>query len=199
MKGCVKTFVLAAIAAVGLFGGSAQAGLIFNIQQTGAGVIATGTGNIQFTGSVSTQNSAAGELIIPSTGNLEVGPSINPFGFLNIITAGPTSFGPGLFPVGAVSSSGDTLGFAAQVNTVILPSGYVSGTALSGQTTWSGATLASLGITPGTYNWTTSSGGIDDTLTLNVQAVPEPSTLGLSGIGLLMAGFARYRRRRAAA
>ncbi len=68
---------------------------------------------------------------------------------------------------------------------------------MNGQTFWSGETLANLGATPGTYQWNTSFGGVQDTITLNISAVPEPSSLALLGLaGLGLAGLGLLRRRR---
>jgi hypothetical protein len=43
---------------------------------------------------------------------------------------------------------------------------------MSGSSTFSGQTLASMGLTPGTYQYTWSS----DSLTVKIGTVPEPST-----------------------
>ncbi|MNL72451.1 hypothetical protein D3C87_1977660 [compost metagenome] len=55
--------------------------------------------------------------------------------------------------------------------TVYLPVGYVSGSALSGATTFAGATFASLGVTPGTYTWTFGAGAAADSVVVTTGAV----------------------------
>jgi hypothetical protein len=66
---------------------------------------------------------------------------------------------------------------------LIVPIGYVSGSALSDTSTYDNATFNSLGVTPGTYVWTWGSGANADSFTLNIGAavVPEPSSLLLLG------------------
>jgi PEP-CTERM motif len=81
---------------------------------------------------------------------------------------------------------------------VAVPLDYVSGAALGTSTaTFAGATIASLGLTPGSYVWSWGSGPTADTFTLDIvagagvgAAVPEPATwatmlLGLAGLMLL--------------
>jgi len=65
---------------------------------------------------------------------------------------GPTSFGTG-GPTTASSGSGDIVGIAHIFwgSLLSVPRGYVSGHALSDMAIYSGRTLASLGVTPGTY------------------------------------------------
>ena len=112
---------------------SAQAGYIVTLQQIGPNVVATGSGPLDLTG-----------LFLVGAGhfcceNPEIHPSV-------IIRTGPTSssvdmylgpnglggFGSGL-TTSASSGSGDTVGmFAGESSrSVIVPKGYVSGTALS--------------------------------------------------------------------
>jgi hypothetical protein len=65
-----------------------------------------------------------------------------------------------------------------------VPAGYVSGSPLSGTSTWSSSTFDSLGMTKGTYVWSWGAGalGAGDTLTLIVDAdaVPEPTAAALA-------------------
>lgn len=66
---------------------------------------------------------------------------------------------------------------------------------LAASATWSGITLADLGVAAGSvYTWTWGSGGNADFLTINV--VPEPSTyvLMLAGLGLVGAAARRLKR-----
>jgi len=59
-----------------------------------------------------------------------------------------------------------------------VPAGYVSGTALSGSATYSGETLASLGVTPGTYVWMWGTGA-NQNFTLQIPPfppLPPPAT-----------------------
>src|SRR5207248_2671894 len=54
-----------------------------------------------------------------------------------------------------------------------VPRGYVSGTFLSDRATYSGATLATLGVTPGTYKWTWGTGA-NQNFTLQIK-IPGPA------------------------
>jgi hypothetical protein len=120
----------------------------------------------------------------------------------NAIVSGPFGFGSGTGVFGnPTSSTGDTFGFSSGslvFRNVFLPLSYTSGAPLSGQTTWSGETLVSLGATPGTYQWNTSYNGEDDTITLNINtaAVPEPSSLAILATFTAMLGGVSWLRRR---
>jgi hypothetical protein len=63
---------------------------------------------------------------------------------------------------------------------------------MSGSSTFSGQTLASMGLTPGTYQYTWSS----DSLTVKIGTVPEPSTWAMMLLGFARLGYAGYRRAR---
>jgi hypothetical protein len=45
------------------------------------------------------------------------------------------------------------------------------------------ATYAELGLTPGIYHWSWSNGSATDSLTLQIDPIPEPGTLTLLGLG----------------
>jgi hypothetical protein len=77
-----------------------------------------------------------------------------------------------------------------------VPQGYVSGAALSDSMTFNGATFASLGVTPGTYEWTWGTGLPNQNFTLIIPrgTVPDGgSTVSLLGFALL--GLAAFRRK----
>ena len=74
-----------------------------------------------------------------------------------------------------------------------MPEGYVSGTSISGNATWLGQTLASLGATPGTYVYTSNS----DSVTINIGGVvPEPASWAMMLLGFGAIGFAMRRGRK---
>jgi protein with PEP-CTERM/exosortase system signal len=76
-----------------------------------------------------------------------------------------------------------------------VPSGYISGTALSDSSTYDNATFASLGVTPGTYVWSWGTGLPNQNFTLIISGAEVPdggSTVSLLGFGLL--GLAALRR-----
>jgi hypothetical protein len=69
---------------------------------------------------------------------------------------------------------------------LFLPVNYVSGAPLSDSATWDNATIASLGLTPGTYTWTWGSGASADSFTVQIEAsTPQPGSMALLGAGAL--------------
>lgn len=99
----------------------------------------------------------------------------------------------GLFS--ASSGSGDMVGVASRIantDVIYVPSGYVSGTPLSGTSTWPGESFTSMSLIPGTYVFTWGTGATVDSLTINIGE-PEPgSTYSVGGTvsGLTGAGLA---------
>ena len=82
----------------------------------------------------------------------------------------------------ASSGSGDLVGIIGPSPfTLIVPQGYLSGTALSDTAAYYNATFSSLGVTPGTYVWTWGTGPDQNfTLQIGPATVPDSgSTLGL--------------------
>jgi len=56
------------------------------------------------------------------------------------------------------------------------------------------ATYAFVGIRPGIYIWSWSNGSVADSLTLQIDPIPEPGTVALAGLGAITALV--YARRR---
>ena len=114
--------------------------------------------------------------------------------------SGPANFGAGV-RTAASGGTGDAFVLNAFTEVLFVPRDYVSGSSLSGSATFVNATLASLGITPGTYVYSWGSGANADTFTIDVApTVPEPSTWALMLVGfgsLCFAGYKRPRRQRA--
>jgi VPDSG-CTERM motif len=79
---------------------------------------------------------------------------------------------------------------------IIVPQGYVSGVAISNTMTFNNETLASLGLTPGTYIWSWGTGLPNQNFTLIIGGAGVPdggTTISLLGFGLL--GLAALRRK----
>jgi hypothetical protein len=193
-----------ALVLVGAFSVSAKAQSSFTIDlyQDGSNVVATGSGDIDLTGlSFITDLTAQADELVPDGATITLGVAPSAGTFYGGIS-GPGSFGSGGADPDGTNGSGDLVATSGG-SILLLPQGYVSGTPLSDSATWDNATLASLGITPGTYTWTwgnsdTSGGGgiyndSENTLTLNVVAVPEPSQYGW-GVLLATLGFVAWRR-----
>jgi hypothetical protein len=161
---------------------SAQAGYVVTLQQVGPDVVATGSGAINLHGltffTSGSVNSGLRPHILGALGDAFIltGPTSSSVDFYSGGT-GPTSFGSGPFRRPASSGSGDMVGigedFFGDVH-IIVPTGYVSGTFLSDRATYSGTTLESFHVTPGTYVWTWGTGA-NQNFTLQIRpAVPPP-------------------------
>jgi len=129
---------------------------------------------------------------------IQVGPSVS---FNNWGGAtGSAVFGSGS-QTQATTNTGDNAGIGTYSSgyKLLLPQTYVSGASMSGTSTYTGATFASLGMTVGTYNWSWGSGANAGTAQLTISAVPEPSTYALAAIATgVMAYLARRRKARTA-
>jgi len=163
------------------------------LQQVGSNVVATGSGAFNLTGLTlfGTGNSVVG--IEPNIASITVAPGNNRdsyFGF-----SGPSSFGTGLFTF-ANSSSGDSVTIVGSFNELFVPGGYVSGAALSDSMTFNDQTFDTMGLTPGTYEWTWGTGLPNQNFTLIIGGagvLDGGSTVSLLGFGLL--GLAALRRK----
>src|SRR5262249_5108765 len=125
--------------------------------------------------------------------------------YFNARSAGnPTNIGPGNNTTSPSSVGGDSVvGIQGNNGTLLLPrpggvNFYVSGTFVTSTATWMDASFASLGITPGTYQWTWGGGGPSTNQSFTIVAnVAGPSVgAGLPGLIAACGGlFAWWRRR----
>jgi hypothetical protein len=153
----------------------AQAGYTVTLQQVGTDVVATGSGAINLTGLTFYQSGSLDPHVIPHSVFLplhgSIGISTGPTSS-SVDTysgpSGPTSFGTG-GPTAASSGSGDMVGIATIFwgSFLSVPTGYVSGTDLSGMAIYTGKNYATLGVNPGTYVWTWG-GGANQNFTLQI-------------------------------
>lgn len=108
-------------------------------------------------------------------------------------SSGPSSFGQPQIST-ANDSEGDLFGVGARGGLILVPFLYSSGSPLLASSTWRESSIASLGLTPGlyTYTWTTGIGLMSESLTVNI--IPEPSSFCVFG-SLLVAAMLRRSRR----
>lgn len=172
---------------------------VVTLRQQGGNVVATGSGEFDLTGlelySAGGYTFTFPAWIYPSEGGgIGLGSTTERIDSYNG-GSGPANFGMGGGTAG--SGSGDPV--AGGFGSIDVPTGYSSGTQLSDNATWANASFASLGVTPGTYVWTWGTGA-DQSYTLDIAdapvGVPEPASLGMFGLGVLLLGAFVERRRR---
>ena len=176
-----------------LMAGVADAAVVYSFAEHAGGVTGTLSGTLDLTGAEKffPQGIAAPALVVPELGALLSGGP--PATVWDIYAAeGPASWGPGT-GANATASTGSSVGVFGDVFLggayLLLPEGS-SGGPLNGSMSFAGATLASLGITPGSYAYTLPS----DTVTVSFSAIPLPATLPLLLAALGLAAVAGRRR-----
>jgi hypothetical protein len=178
----------------------AQANYIVTLQQVGPNVMATGSGAFDLTGLPVKARGSSQPLIQPFLGNIVTGSS-NSCDVYGTTITGPSNFGIEIEVLASIGI-GDLVGMAFNGGHsspfLIVPVGYVSGTALSSSATFNNLTLGAPVVTPGTYVWTWGDGA-DQSFTLQIGSVGVPgvpdggSTVSLLGCALL--GLAALRRK----
>ena len=152
------------------------AGFVVTLDQVGPNVVATGSGAFDLTGLTlvqsATQPGPTG--IDPQESLIDNGPPAIADVYRVGSLSGPANFGNGSF-TSTASSAGDVAQFSGFNSMIDLPAGYQSGNSLSDSATYLNQTFASLGVTPGIYEWTWG-GGAEQNFTLDVESVPEPAT-----------------------
>jgi hypothetical protein len=194
-----------AVVTIGLLIGAARpahAALILTMEEGAGDVVVSGSGTANLTGLLISLALPQGAGVDATDGSIVLGANpltILPINFYTLLN-GPTTFGPGGF-VFASGGTGDRFGVFSSGGPIslVVPIGYVSGNSLTATNVFSSATFASLGVTPGTYQWTWGSGPSADSLTLQIgpTAVPEPVSLSLLAVGAAGVAVRRWRRRAA--
>jgi hypothetical protein len=173
---------------------SASASILVNIYPSGNDVLAVGSGSANLAGLSFLAPGVANVGVQPNSGYLFIGSGgVDAYSGIT----GPAGFGPsGAFTI-ASSASGDKMGIFNSLGRMGFPLGYISGSPLSGSATFANHTLASLGLTEGSYVYTWGAGANADSFTISVSsvAVPEPSTLFVGGITTAMLGATVSLRR----
>jgi len=166
------------------------------LQQVGSNVVATGSGAVNLTGLTFVISGADNPGVVPFSGVISTGPFASMIDVYQGFT-GPTDFGSG---AGALpnTASGDFVGISGVGLGLFVPLNYISNTALSDSMTFNNATFASLGVTPGTYEWTWGSGLPNQNFTLIIPqagvGVPDGGTTA-SLLGCALLGLTALRRK----
>src|SRR5438874_2508949 len=174
----------------------AQAGYTVTVQQVGIDVVATGSGPIDLHGLTFSYSTFLSPEMTPhfhhvlGSNDMACSISTGPFSSMGqdprhsvdsyVGASGPISFGRAgeMF---ANSGSGNMVGINAVSSSdftgvlLSVPRGYVAGTFLSDSATYSGASLATLGVTPGTYVWRWGSGA-NQNFTLQIKTTVPART-----------------------
>jgi hypothetical protein len=201
MRALVRLFAAAAAILILLARGpGAQAAVIINIDQVGSDVVTSTTGGpINLNALTPVDEGPTAPQLVPNAGVVVLGdPAFNYYDVYQGIT-GPSSFGSGGSTI-ATSGSGAGPGVAGAAHQIYVPVNFISNTALvASSNTYTGQTISSLGLTPGTYVWTWGTGPSADSFTVNVHPgttpVPLPSSLAGGLIGLAMLVRPAHRRR----
>lgn len=168
----------------------AKAAITIDFTENGPNVVAVTSGTFDFTGLTSVDTVMILPGVTPNSGSFSAASTA----FLHRYSGltGPTSFGSGGFLV-ALSGVGDPFYLSPAEGLIgleMIISGPVSAT-----TTWSNQTFASMGLTPGTYLFSTPA----DTITVQIgaidTAVPEPSTWAMMLFGFAAIGYSMRRLR----
>lgn len=198
---------------------SANAAMTLTFTQSGSKVLATYAGSLNPSGfldelGTAMESPAAMGPNFFNSWNDGTGPDADIYVSVNTflptaegqLTVSPnfTGFGPADGVAANVAASSDSFAFMyaesaaddMRVLYFVMPAGYTPGSPLAGEATFDG-TLASLGLTPGTYEFAWGLDSDADTFTMQVgevSAVPEPGSI-VSLAGILAAGlFLRQRR-----
>lgn len=189
--------ILAALLAAVVLPAAAQATITIRINQVGTSVVLAGTGSFDTTGlslydpmqphqSSPVINAASGVIQVGTSAPIEIytGLSGPVLGYLQSVKT-------------ASSATGDAFGLSRYLGAVYVPTGYQSGAALAGTSTYLNATFTSLGLRAGDYVFRSGADSINVNIGTAAAAVPEAATwaMMLMGFGAIGSTMRSARRR----
>jgi len=200
-----KTFVSVVLLTAAFCSASPlRAGIVINMVQSGANVVATLSGSINSL-PVVTQSGGLGVFSGVRASGPVMSVAFSSFSGVTIRQANyytatlyPTNFGSSetLYFADSSTASATMMFRNLSSNNVMIDQAYVLGTPVTGTMTWLNKSFASLGVTQGSYVW----GWAGDSMTFNIGAVPspvpEPGTWAAAALLAGTAGFMRWRRRK---
>jgi PEP-CTERM motif len=176
---------------------STHAAYTVTVEDVGSDVVATGVGSINLT-DLTLSFTTGGIGVVNGSEAFLISGSGNALDYQG--ATGPSSFGVLNQNFDSSGDSGGFVGISGSVNVLFVPLEYVSGTPLSNQSIWDGESLASLGLTLGTYVYTWGTGVNADSFTVQIgAAAPEASTWAMMLVGLGALGLLGRRVRRTSA
>lgn len=198
MRNSLRLTAVSAALCIGLGAGVANAAVTINVTEVGGNVVFTTSGSLDLTGAAFLGGIGYDDGFIPGGSNWYVasgaGAAVDNYAMTSFAGAFGSS---GAFFSSPSSVSGDDFfiwGNGGGTEQVGVPVGYISGSAISSGMVFAGATISGFTMIPGTYLYNIP----NDTITLNIVAIPEPETYAmlLAGLGLL--GFIARRRKESA-
>jgi hypothetical protein len=166
-----------------LVSGAASAAVVIDIDEVGANVVATASGTINTAGFDSQDGATPGPFVAGTafapdwTCGVGVGDSAAVDVYLEADLGTP-----GVCSTGARFAAGPSAGNYAGViansdgsGVIYVEPGYVSGSPIDAQSTWTNSSLGSLGLNPGVYVYTWGRGATADTLTVRIGQSPGPA------------------------
>ena len=180
-----------------------QGAVLLRVEQVGSDVQVSGSGSALTTELIGTGSTFSWTSSLTDA-QIYAGPLAINDGNVNLYSGvvGPLVFGgdPGVYELPDLAGSvGDLFGINANDGNgfpqLVLPAGYISGTSLSGTSSFPNLSLAQIGLTPGqvsTGSW--GSGANADSLRLEVVPAPAP-LLGALAAFRVARGLRRRLRR----
>ncbi len=205
--------VTAALLTIGIASTQATAqNAKFTLKETGGNVVGTWSGSFDLTGltlstngngydsigNIAWDSNSGSEFWEFTTGNTSslanTDVYVQPFTFNAGLSTGANQFflfstAAGADGTGVGTGDMASVYFGYGADMFIVPAGYTSGQTLNSSATWSGATLAGMGLVGGTSVWNYGSNGAKVTVQVVTPggAVPEPgewAAMGILGAGL---------------